>query len=84
MRPGLVPGVHLDRVDLAAGLHMADRLGYGAATAQMVVEYALMRHRRGEEAGAESTWLSHFPQDLTSWKAILAQAIAQAVKDELI
>lgn len=84
MRTGLVPGVNLDRVDLAAGLHMADRLGYGDATAQVVVEYALMRHRRGEAAGSERTWLSHFPHDLTSWKAILAQAIAQAVKDELV
>lgn len=78
MRTLLAPGVNLDRVDLAAGLHMADRLGYGGATAQMVAEYALMRHSRGEEAGAEATWLSQFPHDLTSWKAILTQAIAHA------
>jgi hypothetical protein len=43
----------------------------------MVVEYALMRHRRGEEAGAEATALSH-GIDLTSWKVILSAAIVAA------
>lgn len=78
MRPGLIPGVNVDRVDVAAGMQMAARLGYNDATAQMVIEYALMRHRRGEEEGAERTWLWQFPNDLTSWKAILAHAVAAA------
>lgn len=79
MRNELIPGVNVDRVDVYAGMQMATRLGYGDATAQMVVEFALMRHRRGEEEGAERTWLSEFPRDLTSWKAILAHALASAV-----
>lgn len=79
MRTDLVPGVNVDRVDVAAGMQMAARLGYDDTTAQMVVEFALMRHRRGEEEGAERLWLSEFPRDLTSWKAILAHALAVAV-----
>jgi hypothetical protein len=79
MRSGLIPGVNVDRVDVAAGVKMAAQLGYGDPTAQMVAEFALMRHRRGEEEGAERTWLSEYPRDLTSWKAILAHALASAV-----
>ncbi len=78
MRPGLVPGHTVDRVDVAAGMEFAAKLGYNGPTAQMIVEYALMRHARGEEAGAQRTWLSYFPRDLTSWTAILARAITAA------
>jgi hypothetical protein len=80
MRPGLVPGTNVDRVDVAAGLKKAAELGYDDPMAQMVAEYALMRHRRGEEDGAERTWLSEYPHDLTSWKAILASAVTAANK----
>jgi hypothetical protein len=78
MRPGLIPGVNLHRVDVDAGLRLADSIGYGGPMAQMVTEHALMQHRRGEEDGAERTWLTHFPGDLTSWKMILARAVVAA------
>lgn len=78
MRSSLIPGVNVDRVDIGSGLMMAEKLGYGDPTSQMVIEYALKRHQRGEEAGAERTWLAEFPRDLTSWKAILAHAISTA------
>lgn len=82
MRPGLIPGYNIDRVDVSAGLRMAAQLGYTDNKAQMVIEYALVRHRRGEEGGAERTWVSYFPHDLTSWKTILAKAITAADPDE--
>lgn len=75
MRPGLITGVNVDPVDVAAGLTKAVELGYTDKQDRMVIEYALMRHRRGEEEGARSTWVSYYPRDLTSWSAILAAAI---------
>jgi hypothetical protein len=72
----LVPGVNVDPVNIAAGLRMATQLGYGDPTAQMVAQYALQRHQRGEEEGAQRTWLHEYPHDLTSWYAILAHAVA--------
>jgi len=74
----LVAGVNVDAVDIAAGLAEAKQIGYGDPTAQMVVQYALQRHARGEESGAQSTWLHQFPRDLTSWYAILATAVTAA------
>lgn len=71
----LVPGLSVDRVDIAAGLAQAAQFGYGDAESQMVIEYALMRWRRGEEAGAERTVLSH-GVDYTSWRGALAAAVA--------
>ncbi len=82
MRNGLIPGVNVDRVNVAAGMAMAVTLGYDDAYAQMVTEYALMRHRRGEEQGAQRTWLSEYPRDLTSWEVILAYAIASAESED--
>lgn len=73
----LVPGVNVDRVDVAAGMTLAARFGYDDWESQTVVEYALMRHRRGEEDGAQRTALGH-GIDLTSWYAILAAALAGA------
>lgn len=75
MRPGLIPGVNVDRVDVTTGLDAAKRIGYDDWRAQMVVEHCLMRHRRGEEEGAQQLWLSEYPHDLTSWLMILAHAI---------
>ncbi|WP_284982398.1 hypothetical protein [Arthrobacter sp. efr-133-TYG-118] len=80
MRPDLIPGVNVDRVDVAAGCRMAAQLGYSDFQAQMIVEYAPMRHHRGEEGGAERTWLAQFPRDLTSWRAILAHAVAKTAE----
>ncbi len=71
----LVPGVNVDKVDVGKGMQMAARMGYGDPKSQMVVEYALMRHRRGEEDGAQKTALGE-GIDLTSWYAILAASIS--------
>lgn len=77
MRPGLITGVNVDPVDLTAGLELAAALGYNSAEHQMVTQYALMRHARGEEDGAQQSALSG-GIDLTSWCAILAAAITAA------
>lgn len=74
----LQPGINADRVDIAAGLAEAARIGYGDDLAAMVVQYALQRWQRGEEDGAERTWLAEYPRDLTSWRRILAAAVAAA------
>jgi hypothetical protein len=71
----LVPGVNVDRVDAAAGLAEARVLGWSGGEAGMVVEYALWRWARGEEEGADRTALSG-GVDLTSWRRILAAALA--------
>lgn len=76
MRPELIPGRNVDLVDVPAGLKMAASLGYDDWQAQMVVEQALMRWRRGEEESGEKLWISEYPRDLTSWKAVLAAALA--------
>jgi len=77
----LTPGVNVDPVDIAAGLNQAATLGYDDATAQMVTQYALQRHARGEEEGAQRTWLGQYPRDLTSWYAILAAAVASGTEN---
>jgi len=73
----LVPGYNVDKVDVAAGVARAVQLGYGSPEHQMVAEYALMRHARGEEDGAERSALSG-GIDFTSWRVILAEAVAKA------
>lgn len=72
----LTPGVNVDPVNIAAGLQEAASIGYDDGVAQMVTTYALQRHQRGEEDGAEATWLSQYPRDFTSWRRILAAAVA--------
>lgn len=69
----LIPGYNVDYVDLDAGLNKAREIGYSDANSLMVVEYALMRHKRAEEEGAQRTALSG-GIDLTSWYMILAAA----------
>ena len=71
----LIPGYNVDYVDLDAGLNKAREIGYSDANSLMVVEYALMRHKRAEEEGAQRTALSG-GIDLTSWCMILAAARA--------
>lgn len=82
MRPGLIVGVNVDAVDIERGKRCAAELGYDGPTAQMVVEYALQRHGRGEEDGAQRTWLSYHGSDLTSWFVILAAAIEGGFSQE--
>lgn len=68
---GLIPGVNVDKIDVAAGMAEAASIGYNDPQSQMVAEYALMRWRRGEEDGAVQTFLSH-GIDLTSAYRIVA------------
>jgi len=72
----LTPGVNVDPVDILAGKAFAAQFGYTDWEAQMVVEYALRRHARGEEDGALATWRSYYPNDLTTFYMILAHAVA--------
>lgn len=69
----LEPGVNLDELSIADGLMRAVKIGYESWQDQMVVEYALMRHARGEEDGAQRSALSG-GIDFTSWRMILAAA----------
>lgn len=69
----LKPGFNVDPVNTAAGLNLAARFGYGDPESQMVLSYALRRHSRGEEDGAQRTALSG-GIDLTTWYAVLAAA----------
>jgi hypothetical protein len=71
----LVPGYNVDIVNVAAGIDQAIQFEYDDLESLMVIEYALMRHARGEEDGAERTALSG-GIDLTTWRVILAAAIA--------
>lgn len=74
----LTPAVNVDAVSMQSGLERAEALGYvGSVEDQMVVEYALTRHARGEEDGAEQTWMSHFgKRSFTDWRVVLASAVA--------
>ena len=83
MRPGFIPGVNVDRLDIAAGLDAGTELGFDSANEEMVVEYALIRWARGEEAAAERMFLHYFPHDMTAWRRILATAIAAATQPAL-
>lgn len=70
-----MPGVNVDVVDVGKGIREAVKIGYTGKNAGLVVWYALWRHQHGEEDGAERTWLSEYPHDLTSWKRILSAAL---------
>lgn len=53
MRTGLIPGVNVDRIDIAAGMRELAACGYHEAETQMVITYALQRWQRGEEEAAQ-------------------------------
>ena len=76
----LTPGFNVDRVDVAAGLRELAACGWSTATAEtrMVIEYALKRWARGEEAAALRGAIDRnfHGIDLTSWLRVLAAARA--------
>lgn len=78
----LVPGVNVDRIDVAAGMRELTACGWGDASPEtrMVVEYALTRWARGEEEAAERGAIdrSFHGIDFTSWRRVLAAARAAA------
>lgn len=77
----LVPSWNADKLDVAAGMAAAVQFGYGTQEHQMVAEYALMRHARGEEDGAKKSAISG-GIDLTTWRIILAHAMAAVTAGE--
>lgn len=76
----LVPGVNVDRIDVQAGLDALKVAGWGDASTEtrMVIEYALVRWAKGEEAAAERMAIdkSFHGIDYTSWRMVLAHARA--------
>jgi hypothetical protein len=77
----LVRGVNVDRVDIAAGLKQAARLGYTSPEHREVITYALRRWARGEEPGAEQT-IKSGGVDWAQWRIVLAAAAASAEQAE--
>jgi hypothetical protein len=75
-----VPGYNVDRIDVAAGLRELKACGYDAPQTTLVIEYALLRWARGEEAEAERGAIdpSFHGINLTCWLRVLAAARAQA------
>ncbi|MFL0579571.1 hypothetical protein [Dietzia sp. 179-F 9C3 NHS] len=73
-----VPGYDVDRVDIDAGLRKLRALGFHDRKTTMVIQYALQRNARGEEAAAEKGAIdrSFHGIDLTSWRMVLAAARA--------
>lgn len=74
----LVPGVNVDKIDVAAGLKELTLCGYQEPKTHMVIEYALQRWARGEEQAAERGAVdqSFHGVDFGSWRRVLAAAIA--------
>ena len=74
----LTPGLNVDALDIHAGVKQASALGFGVTAEDLhVAAYALQRHARGEEDGAEKTWMGHFGKhNLTGWRMVLAAAMA--------
>jgi hypothetical protein len=75
-----IPGYNVNRVGVGAGMDQAYKFGYTSPEHQTVTEYALMRHARGEEDGAQATALGG-GISLTAWYAILAAAITTAEQE---
>jgi len=74
------PGVNIDRIDVNAGIEKLQELGYEDNRTLTVIDYALRRWARGEEEAAEKGAIdqSFYGIDFTSWRIVLAHAIATA------
>lgn len=80
-RPGQrVPGFNVDKVDVAAGLRELKACGYDDPYTTMVIEHALMRWARGEEAAAQKGAIdkAFHGISLTCWIRVIAAARASA------
>lgn len=82
MRTGLKTGVNVDALDIGAGLRELTACGYQESNTRMVIEHALMRWARGEEAQAERGAIdkSFHGISLTCWYRVLAAAMAGATR----
>lgn len=76
------PGVNVDPIDREAGLKMLDQLGWSDYRTAMTIDYALWRWGHGEEEQAEKMAIdrSEYGIDLTSWRMVLAAAIASGTE----
>jgi hypothetical protein len=76
----LTPGYNVDRTDVGAGLLELGCCGYDDPQTIMVIEHALMRWARGEEAAAQRGAIDQtfYGIDLTSWLRVVAAARAAA------
>lgn len=74
----LTPGRNVDPVNIEAGVDMATRIGYLTNELDgMVVVYSLQRHARGEEGGAQRSWMDHFGRGgFESWRMVLTAAVS--------
>lgn len=80
MRPNLIPGHNVARLNVAAGLQELRKCGYDSPSTEMVIEHALMRWARGEERQAERCAIDQTFHgiDMTCWRRVLASAMAAA------
>lgn len=80
MRTGLIPGINVDRLDVAKGLRELAACGYHEAETVMVVDYALKRWARGEEEAARrgATDKDFHGIALICWYRVLGAAMAGA------
>lgn len=77
----LTPGVNVDKLDIAAGMRELRACGFEQSFRRdSVITYALQRWARGEEAAADvgATDKSFHGIDMTSWRRVLAAAMAAA------
>jgi len=83
----LQPGVNVDALDIPAGIRMLKEVcGYTGPNTEMLIEYCLRRHARGEEEQAQRQAIGNYPDlsneeraasiNLTSWGMVLAAAKA--------
>lgn len=86
MRHGLIPGVNVDRLNIAAGMCELVACGYPATEVErhVVIEYALQRWARGEEEAAQRGAIDKTLHgiDLTSWLRVLAASMAAAEQSD--
>lgn len=86
MRTGLIIGVNVDCIDIAAGMRELAACGYPTTEVErhMVIQYALQRWARGEEEAAQRVAIdkSFHGIDITCWLRVLSAAMASAQKDE--
>jgi hypothetical protein len=76
----LVPGRNVDAVNIEAGMRELAACGYDSPETRLVIEYALARWARGEEAAAERGAIDQkwHGIDLTCWRRVLAAAVVSA------
>ncbi len=80
----LTPGHNVDKVDVAAGAAELALCGYNDPNTKTLINYCLLRWARGEEAQADKMAIdrSFYGIDFTSWRRVLAAAIAAASNEE--